>query len=72
MGKTCVSIADKARYTKIVNQMTKEIKNWPIRDEFIEVGHLMHDFDALVRITGVTKYYTDDVDVPTMRERFWS
>jgi aldehyde:ferredoxin oxidoreductase len=69
-GKHGISIADKARYISIVNQMTKEIENWPIRDEFINLGHLEYDFDGLVRVAGVTKYYTDDVDLPTMRERF--
>lgn len=68
-GKKTVKVADPARFAGITDQVMREVMRWPILDEYVELGHLEYDFDAITRNT-VKNYYSEMVDQASAREKF--
>lgn len=69
-GKRGVKISDREKLMELNDEMINKVMNWPIREDYVNVGHLMYDFDGLVRLIAVTDYNTRMQDLDTMRERF--
>lgn len=68
-GKRKVGISDRARFTKLTNEIMTNIRNWPIRDEYVNVGHFEYDFNGLSR-TMIRGYYSEVPDPVSDREKF--
>lgn len=71
-GSKGVAVSDPTRVMEVSDQMMAGVMAWPIREEFVDLGHLEYDFDGVFYILGVTRYYTEKSDVASNRAIFGS
>ena len=69
-GKKGVSISNPIKVMELSDQMMREVMAWPIREEYIDIGHGAYDFDFLFPILGVTNYFTEQMDVSAGKDIF--
>lgn len=68
-GKKGVHVSDSVAFMNLNDMMMADVMNWSDRDKFVDIGHMQYDFDGISRMLGITSYYKEHVDVPTMEKR---
>jgi aldehyde:ferredoxin oxidoreductase len=68
-GKRKVRVSDRAKFTELTHQIMAEVMNWPILDEYVNLGHVEYDSAALGRY-ALEGYYSQPCDPVSSEERF--
>jgi aldehyde:ferredoxin oxidoreductase len=66
-GGQNVKIHDEAAFNDITDQVLNDVMNWPELDEYVHIGHMEYDFEALARLT-TRKYYSEITDIEAIRD----
>ncbi len=69
-GSRGVNIYDKRRFRQVVSQTTAEIRSWPEWREFVELSHMVYDFDKIMSTSGLSDYMRVLVDPAESRKLF--
>ncbi|MFC1914396.1 aldehyde ferredoxin oxidoreductase family protein [Chloroflexota bacterium] len=69
-GRKKVKVKDPARLMKVIDGMMTKVMAWPIRDEFLDVSHIVWDIRGIATKGGLMKYASEKCDVDSVIERF--
>jgi aldehyde:ferredoxin oxidoreductase len=66
-GSKIVKIYDEAAFNELTDRIINEMMDWPELDEYVHIGHMEYDFEALARLT-TRKYYSEITDIDAVRD----
>ncbi len=70
-GKKRVQIYNHTKFLQLIDEMLKEVRDWPLRDELLEKGYMGLNFDRYFYSIVIPNYPTDqNIDIETSRKKF--
>lgn len=66
-GNRGVRVADPPRFRKLVDEILDDMRSWPSRERFIDLGHMEFDFDSLVRIVSIIDCHSQVPDLAFLK-----